>query len=40
MIFPDGNSYIGQFEQGMMKGFGNFISNGSNIFKLNDSIIS
>jgi hypothetical protein len=40
MIFTNGNSYIGECEAGMMRGYGNIIINGVSQFKLNDNIIS
>ncbi len=35
MIFDNGNSYIGQFNEGIMRGYGNFIKNGVYQFKFN-----
>lgn len=40
MIFPNGNGYIGEFSEGMMRGYGNYITNGNSIFKFDNEIIS
>lgn len=40
MIFPNGNNYIGEFQEGMMRGYGNLFVKGSSQFKLNDTVIT
>lgn len=40
MIFPNGNNYVGEFQEGMMRGYGNLYVKGSSQYKLNDTIIS
>ena len=36
MVFPNGNSYIGQFTEGIMCGYGNYVTNGNSVFKIDD----
>jgi hypothetical protein len=40
MTFQNGNFYVGEFENGNMRGFGRYSASGVETYKFNDSVIS